>query len=123
MPERICYPQTLNNPGEVTDVVISALLAVYDSQADLDLVDLLQVIEDETDFSTPKVIGILDLMLNKEVNSYLTRSTIEGQKIALSTAGLWLLEDAFMQGDDVSDGTKFVESQISRAGFLNLSEK
>lgn len=122
MSETISSPAySLTDLGDITEVVISALMTVYDSQADLEAVDILESIERETGFSAEQTLPVVDYMFNKEVNPLLMHSHLEGQRVALGAAGLWMIEDCFTHGEDSLDSMQIAAQQVARAGFMKLS--
>lgn len=103
--------------SQVTEVVVSALLCVYESTAELEPQDIATKVSTESNFAYETRLQIINKMIEGE-NPLLMVSWNPQYKTVFGVAGLWLLEDCFMNGEDAIDGMVNAENTLTKRKFF-----
>lgn len=115
--------QFVRSDRDVTEIVVSALLNVYDSNADLEVTDIAKAVQIDTGFDYDVCVPVIQKLYDED-SPHLQVSKDPNYKTMLSASGLWLIEDCFMNGEDNIDSMAIAERNLSKfVSFLKANPK
>jgi len=101
---------------DVANIVTEALLCVYDSEADLDIDDIVDCVWVKTEYDSATCNQLVSSMFESNP-TYLIQSNTEGRRTVLGAEGLWLIENCVMNGEDSIDPIDLATKILTRTRF------
>lgn len=101
---------------DVANIVTEALLCVYDSEADLDIDDIVDCVWVKTGYDSATCNQLVSSMFESNP-TYLMRSSSEERRTILGAEGLWFIENCFMNGEESIDPINLAERILAKTRF------
>ncbi len=106
-------PEACLNEEQVCRIATEALLAVYNSAADLTAEAIIEQTVAALDEDTGCVSRVVRSLFEYK-DPYLQESSNPKYKTMFGSVGLWLIEDCFMHHEDSVDDTEIAKRSLSR---------
>lgn len=116
--EPVSSERPIDSNQAITEVIVEALLCVYDSEADLEVDDIVDSVWIKTGYLAEDCAKLVNFMFEDGPNKYLQHTQVEGQGSAFAVEGLWLIENCFMHGEDSIDSMALAERILSKTRYI-----
>lgn len=107
---------SIDSNQDVAIIITEALLCVYNSEADLEVDDIVDCVWVKTGFDSIDCDQLVCSMFEGNP-TYLMQSSKEGRKTVLGAEGLWLIENCFMNGEENIDPIYLAEKMLAKTRF------